>query len=570
MRAPTRALRCAAQQQQNPAAAAAAGAKQQQQQQRRLPSFLPRFLQRNVEAYERLPLSYRRLMWRTIKFTTLGVTSLLAITLIPPREALPRGLLTFRILLEGLGRVLRTCYVCAAIVYDYKTTVDDTSSQEAWDACHKRAAQRLVMLAERNGGLYVKAGQGFCAMNHLLPPAIWKNMSILQNMVATRPYSEVVSVVEREYGRPLDDFFSEFSPRPIAAASMAQVHRARLKASGEEVAVKVQYIDIQTRFRGDMATINFMLKLCGYAFKGYDFSSVVTRAEGILEAELDFKQESKNAERCKQEMERHFGADVTCPTVRWEYTTGRVMVTDFIHGVKVSDEEGMARLGISKRWTMHMYIAAFAHQLFSTGFVHADPHPGNVFVHRHPRTNKPQLVILDHGLYVTLDDAKRHKLAQLWSAIVERDDDRLAAIALSMKVTNWVLLAGVFLQFPYKTFAPFQKAATAGDVELMRYQARQEMQNVTEILDSMPPEYALVLRNLVAVRATNKEVGNPVCRTALLYRYAIKESQLPALTVWLAVLRLHWQEWRHETQMALLKWWDPAIYEVVDEMLKIG
>eukprot|EP00742_Colponemidia_sp_Colp-10_P020132 GILJ01023429.1.p1 GENE.GILJ01023429.1~~GILJ01023429.1.p1 ORF type:complete len:320 (+),score=31.27 GILJ01023429.1:202-1161(+) len=319
-----------------------------------------------------------------------------------------------------------------------------------------------------------------------------------------------------------------------------------------------------------MATINLMLKLCGYAFKGYDFSVVVTRAGKILEAELDFTQESKNAERCQMEMRKHFGDEVTCPSVRWDYTTSRVMVTDFIHGVKVSDEEGLAKMRIQKSWAMEIYIAAFAYQLFNTGFVHADPHPGNVFVHRNPVTHKPQLVILDHGLYVELSDKKRVKLANLWCAIVERDDERLIEICKSMNVANYNLLASVFLQYPYKNFSTFQATATSGDLELMRYQAREEMHNVTEILDLMPPEYALVLRNLVTVRATNKEVGNPVCRTALLYKYAIRDSTLPFYRVWWSLARLHYQEWMSDLQMAYLKWWRPEMFEVVDDMLKIG
>eukprot|EP00759_Apiculatamorpha_spiralis_P023196 PhF_6_TR2710/c0_g1_i1/m.4440 len=116
-----------------------------------MPKAFQRHVDRSKQVYENIPLTYRRAMWQTFKYTSLGITTLLTVTMVPPRESLPGFLLTFRILLEGIGRVLRTCYVCAVILYDYKTSVGDQSTQEEWDQAHRRAALKLVMLAERNG-----------------------------------------------------------------------------------------------------------------------------------------------------------------------------------------------------------------------------------------------------------------------------------------------------------------------------------------------------------------------------------------------------------------------------------
>lgn len=509
------------------------------------------------------------LLRRAVKFGTFGIAVTSTAVMLPPKEMLPDRLLYLRVLFEGIGRLLRCCGVGLMILYDYKRNLRDDSSQEEWDAVHLRSAKKLVMLAETNGGLYVKAGQGFATMNHLLPPQYWRTMRSLQDAVLTRPYSEVVAVVEHDLKKPIDELFESFSPNPIAAASLAQVHRATLKGSGKEVAVKVQYIDIAQRFDGDMATINLMFTICGIMFPGYDFSRIISRAEDTLLAELDFVAEARNSERARALMKPVFGNDATTPNVRWELTTPRVLVTDFVNGVKISDAEGMKRLGISRKFCARTFINVFAHQIFETGFIHADPHPGNALVH--VVNGKPQLVVLDHGLYTEITPEQRHFIASLWTAMTTHNDGDLARVSKSIGVSDWGLLASIFLQHPYDVFDPYKSRATLKDLDVMRNHAAGHMDAITEIIEAMPKEYGLVLRNITTVRSVNKDLGNPVSRTAEMLKYSLRVSHRDDFWTRVKCLaKLYYHEWKTDAVMWYVTWRYPEVQTVLDEMFDMG
>lgn len=511
---------------------------------------------------------------RYVRYATAASVVGVAAVLLPPREALPSGsVLHLRVLLEGMGRVLRCAQTGLIILVDYKyNLIGCADDAKKWSEIHLRSAHRLVSLAETNGGLYVKSGQVFASLSHILPKEYWKTMTILQDAVVKRPVSEVIAVIEADLKRPIADIFSHFDEKPIAAASLAQVHKGTLK-DGSKVAIKVQYIDIQHRFRGDLATIKLMLGVCGWAFPGYDFGQILQRIDATIAQELDFVAEGRNSDRAGKELQPVFGRKVVTPFIHWDLATPRVLITDFIDGVKISDGDGMRRLGINVAEAANDCYSALAYQMFCTGFAHADPHAGNILVHkptsdgRNWKKGESQVVLLDHGLYVDLTHGHlKQTLAQIWTSSVTHHDEDLKRVSASLGISDYKLMASMFLQHPYDHFSSFKKSMTANELELMHKQARDKMDDVNDIITLLPKEYAFVLRNISAVRAINKDLGNPVRRPLVMLRYSLRESHKSNVFVlYKSLLEAWWTETKNDLIMLALKWYQPEVLQVVED-----
>ena len=165
---------------------------------------------------------------KAVRFALITGSVVIGTTLVTPKEALPHWWLPLRVLLEGVGRLFRCCSVGLLIMYDYKVNlIGKDEDQAAWDEVHLRSAHRLVALAEQNGGLYVKAGQGFALMNHMLPHQYCKTMAVLQDAVIKRPYTEVEAVLAEDLGKPPREIFAEFDEKPIAAATLEDIRKER-------------------------------------------------------------------------------------------------------------------------------------------------------------------------------------------------------------------------------------------------------------------------------------------------------------------------------------------------------
>jgi aarF domain-containing kinase len=514
----------------------------------------------------------------------------LGLLLLPPRESLPtESLLQARVLLEGVGRVGR-CAVAGAIIFaDYKYSLwGCADDQHIWNEVHQRSADRLVILAETNGGLYVKSGQVFASMSHILPREYYCTMRKLQDAVVSRPFSEVKTVLEQDLKKPLAGVFSFISETPIAAASLAQVHRATLASDGSDVAVKVQYIDIQARFHGDMATIRTMLGICGAAFPGFDFSNIITKLNATVAKELDFITEGRNSDRAGEDLKPIFGRNVVTPHIHWEYSSPRVLITDFVQGVKISDANGMRRLGIDVSWAANACYSALAYQMFITGFAHGDPHAGNILVHRPAadgrkwRKGESQVVILDHGLYADMAPDVRVRLARIWSAAVRHDNTELKAVCEELDIGGDVaykLVGSMFLQHPYEHFSSFKRGMSEAELKLIQTEAQGKMKEFNDLIVKLPSDYALMLRSLSAQRAINKDLSNPVRRPLIMLRWSLRSSHgggqfsvggSSALSLQWALMSAWWEETKNDLLMWFLKQYQPKIYEKIEEALSMA
>jgi aarF domain-containing kinase len=303
---------------------------------------------------------------------------------------------------------------------------DETAAQQqAWlDAAHTRNAARLKAVLFANRGIYIKLGQHMGLLDYMLPPQYVSAMRGCFDEAPTSPWSAVRGVFLQDHGgKSPDELFSSFDRSPIASASLAQVHVATL--NGEKVAVKVQHTGLQSMARAEIALLEQLLRVVHYVLPDADLQWLVDEVKFNLPRELDFNHEARNADRARTSLER-FGDRVVVPRVHSELSTSRILVMDFEPGVQISDKAMIeGHCGLDPREVARLMSEVFCEMVFINGFVHCDPHPGNLLVRSTTSPSglkQPQLVLLDHGLYRDVDESIRLHYCELWKGIVMADE----------------------------------------------------------------------------------------------------------------------------------------------------
>ncbi|HVP30221.1 MAG TPA: AarF/UbiB family protein [Myxococcota bacterium] len=266
---------------------------------------------------------------------------------------------------------------------------------------HERAARVLLSAALDLRGVVIKVCQVVATRSDVFPPAIVRELKQLHDAVPPKPFAVIREAIERELGKPLDAVFAAFDETPLASASLAQVHRARLH-DGREVAVKVQYPEIETIVRGDLEEIRRACRLYERLDpQPLELLPLLTELATHLALELDFRREADSADRVRE----IFADDpsVVVPRIHREWSTSRVLVMELVGGLKVTDRDALAAAGIDPADVVQDLMRVFVRMILAAGFFQADPHPGNLFVRR-DATHGRQLVLLDFGLSKELPD----------------------------------------------------------------------------------------------------------------------------------------------------------------------
>ena len=274
-------------------------------------------------------------------------------------------------------------------------------SAAAMSELHRRNARRFKDTAARLKGANVKVGQIASMQQHVLPREYIEELRSLRDAVAPTPYARIASVIQAELGRAPLDLFAELDEVPIAAASMAQVHVAKLH-TGEKVVVKVQHPGLERSVAIDLALMRLLFWVIALFVRRIDFRQVLSEAEEPLRRELDLHLEGKATEELGIEL-RPLG--VIVPKVYWEYTSRRVITLEYIDGVNVDKTDQIRAWNVDRRALMETYVRSFWVQAFGGGLFHADPHPGNVFCTRDGR-----LALLDFGMVKRLPENVRSGL----------------------------------------------------------------------------------------------------------------------------------------------------------------
>jgi aarF domain-containing kinase len=268
-------------------------------------------------------------------------------------------------------------------------------------AIHQRNADQIFALAVGLRGMLVKMCQIIGTRSDIFPPQYVQTLAQCQDRLPPRPFAVIRAVVEAEYGKPLHAVFAEFAEVPVAAASLAQVHRARL-LDGEEVAVKVQYPDIEHIIRTDLAASRRVAAIYArFDRNPMDFLPLLDELQRHLAMELDFRREVESAERVRAAFADD--ASLVIPRVHVALSTRRVIVMEFVTGTKVNDKAGLLAAGVHVPSLMTGLMRIFNRMILAQGFFHADPHPGNILVNADEH-GKARFTLLDFGLAKSLPD----------------------------------------------------------------------------------------------------------------------------------------------------------------------
>jgi len=262
---------------------------------------------------------------------------------------------------------------------------------------HERTARRILALALDMRGVMIKMCQAVATRSDIFPPEFINHLKECHDAVPPKPFETVRDIVETQLGKPLDAVFSEFDEQPLASASLAQVHRATL-LDGRQVAVKVQYPDIEDIIRTDLAN---MRRVC----RVYEFFDpqplallpLVTELTTHIGFELDFRREAEFGGRVRTLFESD--DRVKIPEVYGEFTTQRLLIMELVGGIKITDKDAIEAAGLDPVDVVQDLMHVYVRMILAAGFFQADPHPGNLFV-----TTEGEIIVLDFGLSKTLPE----------------------------------------------------------------------------------------------------------------------------------------------------------------------
>jgi ubiquinone biosynthesis protein len=277
--------------------------------------------------------------------------------------------------------------------------------------------ERMRLAIEELGPTFIKFGQIASTRTEILPPELIAELHKLQDRVAPVPFSRVKPIFE-EYCGCTEDVFESIDEEPVGSASIALVYRGVL-ADGTKVALKVQRPGIAEIIEKDLVILQALARRVEAVFpdlRVYNPTGMVQDFASQIRKELDFVRDGKNADRLGQNMKGVPG--VRCPRVYWRYSGARLLVMEYVEGVRIDDVAGIRGFGFQPREIGKTGFYAYMKQIFEDGFFHGDPHPGNLIV-----TRQGEVVFLDFGIMGIIRPEKRHTFTNLILSILENDVD---------------------------------------------------------------------------------------------------------------------------------------------------
>ena len=355
----------------------------------------------------------------------------------------------------------------------------------------KDRARQLIKILTKLGPAYIKIGQALSTRPDVVPPVYLEELTTLQDKIPSFPNEVAFRFIEEELGNPPEKIYAELSPEPIAAASLGQVYKGKLK-TGEEVAVKVQRPDLTRRITLD---IYIMRGIAGWIQDNIkqvrsNLRAIIDElAERIFE-ETNYNQEGRNADKFKELYS--YIEEIYVPKIYWEYTGKRVLTMEWISGTKLTDIEAVQAQGIDATHLVEVGVECSLRQLLEHGFFHADPHPGNLLAMADGR-----LAYLDFGMMSRIKPYQRYGLIEAVVHLVNRDFEALSHDYVKLDFltpeTNLApivpALANVFGNALGASVAELNFKSITDQMSAMMY----------EFPFTVPAYYALIIRSMVTL-----------------------------------------------------------------------
>jgi predicted unusual protein kinase regulating ubiquinone biosynthesis (AarF/ABC1/UbiB family) len=355
----------------------------------------------------------------------------------------------------------------------------------------RRRAIQLRELLTKLGPAYIKIGQALSTRPDLVPPVYLEEFTRLQDQLPPFPNEIAYQFIQEELGQPPEEIYTELSAQPIAAASLGQVYKGKLK-TGEEVAVKVQRPDLRERITIDLYILRGLAGWVQRKVKRVrsDLVGILDELGDRIFEEMDYIHEGQNAERFFQ-LYGHM-KDIYVPKIYWEYTNRRVLTMEWINGTKLTQAAEISAQGIDARYLIEVGVQCSLRQLLEHGFFHADPHPGNLLA-----TTDGKLAYLDFGMMSEVKPPQRYGLIEAIVHVVNRDFEGLAQDYVKLDFLSPETDLTPIIPAFAKVFANAQGASVA------EFNIKSITDDLSELMYEypfrVPPYYALIIRSLVTL-----------------------------------------------------------------------
>lgn len=443
----------------------------------------------------------------------------------------------------GVVRIGRAVLTTATVTCDYLMTLRNVPpATHEYDVVksqvHARSARRLLDLCCANRGTYIKVGQHLGALEYLLPPEYTSTLSVLHSRAPSTPLPDVLHVIQQELGKEMSELFEQFEETPLGAASLAQVHRAVLR-DGRTVAVKVQHPKVRKQSSRDIMIMEALLQVVKKVFPQFEFMWLVEEAKKNLPLELDFLKEARNAEKMA-DMVRKFPF-LRIPKIHWDVSTERVLVMEYMEGGQVNDCEYMKRNNIDVNQVSQALGKLYSEMIFVHGFVHCDPHPGNVLVRQTECSRGPEIILLDHGLYQELTDNFRVNYCNLWQALIAADMDGIRRYSQRLGAGELYPLFACMLtarSWDSVNRGISQGPVSAKEAQEIRSNAAVYLPQISQLLASVPRQMLLLLKTndllhgIETALHTNASASSFLSMSRCCVRAVARHRRKHASTLW--------------------------------------
>lgn len=377
---------------------------------------------------------------------------------------------------------------------------------------------RVRIALQELGPTFVKLGQLLSTRGDLVGPVMARELTKLQDEASSDAFQDVRAIIERELGRTLESIFAYFEPTPIASASIAQVHYARLQ-DNREVVVKVQHPGIDKTIRNDLELFKGLAEFVEQLlpeFRPYQPRQTTLLLQRSLTRELDFQQEVRHL----QQFARNFAdePDVRFPTPHTDFCTQRVLCMDYLDGVRVRETDKLLQMGVDRVELARRGARVFMDMIFRDGFFHADPHPGNLLILPNPDPEgQPIIGIIDVGMVGRLDERMREVVEDLLLGLVDQDAEQITmllntigALPANADLTPLNAEIGEFL-------------ATYAGLPLNQLDLGTALEELLRIIRAhqvvLPPDLAMLLKVLVMLEGTGRLLHPTFALSEILQSY---------------------------------------------------
>lgn len=422
-------------------------------------------------------------------------------------------------------RIATVTVACTRCFSHYRRVLNgkyDTKEEyrQALSECHKTCAEITRKAIERNGGVFIKLGQHIGALTYLFPDEWTRAMIPLQDRCPESSLEDIQRMFLDDTGMTIDQYFDSFDPKPLGTASLAQVHRATLKDTKQEVAVKVQHPSLQEFVPLDVLMTKTVFNLIDYFFKDYPLTWLSEELQNSIFIELDFREEAKNAQKTQKYFRNFYGQTaLRVPDVIWDQR--RILVMEFLQGARLDDLEYLDRHNIHRDDVSACLSHTFNNMIFTPGVgLHCDPHPGNLAIVHKPKKSKNQkhnfeIILYDHGLYRDVPTDIRRAYSHFWLALIDKDEAKMRKYAYDFAgITDdqFRLFAAAITGRDFENATNVETRRTRDEILNMSGAISEDglLSDIMVLLHSVPRIVLLILKTNDLTRLLDEKLNNPL------------------------------------------------------------